>query len=96
MRVELNAGSDETCIVVENPGPEIPPEHLPKLFDRFYRIDPSRQRGDGGVGLGLAIVKSIVNAHGGKVDVSSSGERTRFLITLPELPAPMSAATVTI
>jgi two-component system heavy metal sensor histidine kinase CusS len=96
VRVELNSASDETCIVVENPGPEIPPEHLPKLFDRFYRIDPSRQRGDGGVGLGLAIVKSIVNAHGGKIDVSSSGNRTQFLITLPEMLAPMPATTVTI
>lgn len=86
VRVELNAAHDgDIGIVVENTGPEIPPEHLPKLFDRFYRVDPSRQRG--GAGLGLAIVKSIVDAHGGRIDVVSSAGRTRFQITLPGRPA---------
>lgn len=86
VRVNLDALNDGgTVIAVENPGPEIPPEHLPKLFDRFYRVDASRQRG--GAGLGLAIVKSIVDAHGGRIDVVSSEGRTRFQITLPGRPA---------
>ncbi len=88
-RVELDASNDgEVRIVVDNPGPEIPPEHVPKLFDRFYRVDPSRQRGGVGAGLGLAIVKSIIEAHGGKIDVVSAKGRTRFQITLPKRPAP--------
>ena len=62
---------------------EIPPEHLPKLFDRFYRVDPSRQRDGSGTGLGLAIVKSIIEAHGGNIGVDSSAGRTRFHISLP-------------
>jgi two-component system, OmpR family, heavy metal sensor histidine kinase CusS len=88
VRVKLEpSNADDTGIVVENPGPEIPPEHLPKLFDRFYRVDPSRQRGGDGAGLGLAIVKSIVTAHGGKIDVVSAEGYTRFQITLPRRPA---------
>ena len=84
--VEVKLGSEDggdVGIAVENPGADIPPEHLPKLFDRFYRVDPSRQRGDEGAGLGLAIVKSIVEAHGGEVGVTSAQGRTAFKITLP-------------
>lgn len=77
-------GDDAVEIVVENPGTDIPPEHLPRLFDRFYRWDSSRQRKDDGVGLGLAIVKSIVDAHGGSISVVSAEGRTRFKITLPK------------
>lgn len=74
---------DQTVeLSVENPGPEIAAQHLPKLFDRFYRADPSRQRRGEGAGLGLAIVKSIVDAHEGSVAVYSGGGRTRFTITL--------------
>jgi len=80
------AGSGEINIVVENPGAEIAPRHLPKLFDRFYRVDPSRQ--EGGTGLGLAIVKSIVDAHGGNVSVTSTNGITQFHVSLP--PAPTS------
>ena len=50
-------------LAVENPGDGIAAEHLPRLFDRFYRVDPSRQRSTDGAGLGLAITKSIVAAH---------------------------------
>jgi two-component system heavy metal sensor histidine kinase CusS len=56
---------------VENPGTPIA-EHLPRLFDRFYRVDPSRQRKGENSGIGLAIVKSIVRAHGGKISVTST------------------------
>ena len=84
VRVELNGAiPGEVQIAVENPGPAIPPEHLPRLFDRFYRVDPSRQYQGDGAGLGLAIVRSIVEAHGGTIGVTSSAGRTRFRITLP-------------
>jgi two-component system heavy metal sensor histidine kinase CusS len=75
--------ADVITLAVENPGPSIPSEHLPRLFDRFYRVDPARQRSRGGVGLGLAITKSIVTAHGGKMSVSSDHGITRFSMTLP-------------
>ncbi|HID48422.1 MAG TPA: GHKL domain-containing protein [Chromatiales bacterium] len=82
VRVKLGTTKEgEVCIVVENPGAEISPEHLPRLFDRFYRIDPARQ--ESGTGLGLAIVKSIVNAHGGEVSAESSAGLIRFRILLP-------------
>jgi two-component system heavy metal sensor histidine kinase CusS len=68
---------------VENHGAQIPPGHLPRLFDRFYRVDPSRQRRGEGAGLGLAIVKSIIDAHGGTIDVTSAANRTVFHIVLP-------------
>jgi len=84
VRVELRAEAPQgACVAVENGGPDIPAEHLPRLFDRFYRVDPSRQRGVDGAGLGLAIVKSIVEAHGGRIAVSSGGRRTRFELCLP-------------
>ena len=75
-------------IAVENVGEEIPAAHLPRLFDRFYRVDPARQRTSGGAGLGLAITKSIVAAHGGAITVASGGGVTRFEVTLPAAPAP--------
>lgn len=70
-------------VTVENPGTPIAPEHLPRLFDRFYRVDPSRQRKGEGSGIGLAIVKSIVVAHKGTVAVTSDVRGTRFVIILP-------------
>ncbi len=70
----------ETRIRIENPGKPIPAEHLPRLFDRFYRVDPARQQS--GSGLGLAIVKSIITAHGGHIEVSSNQAQTRFTLIL--------------
>lgn len=70
-------------LAVENTGSTIPAEHLPRLFDRFYRVDASRQRTDEGSGLGLAITKSILAAHGGAVTVTSAEGRTRFVLSLP-------------
>jgi two-component system heavy metal sensor histidine kinase CusS len=85
VRVKLTTANEgDVGISVENPGPEIPPEHLPRLFDRFYRVDPSRQRRGEGAGLGLAIVKSVVDAHGGRIDAASGQGRTTFRITLPQ------------
>lgn len=85
VRVSLAAHGDKAIVIVENPGSDIPAEHLPRLFDRFYRIDPSRQRKGDGAGLGLAIVKSIIDAHGGSITVMSADQTTRFQLTLPAL-----------
>ena len=82
--VRVKEADDLVQIVVENPGTPIPPQHLPRLFDRFYRVDPSRQRKGEGSGIGLAIVKSIVIAHHGKVSVTSNPYVTRFILTLPK------------
>ncbi len=82
--VRVKEADEQVQIVVENPGPQIAAEHLPRLFDRFYRVDPSRQRKGEGSGIGLAIVKSIVTAHQGKVSVTSDPRVTRFILTLPK------------
>jgi len=87
VRVHLERLENEGVVInFENPGAAIPPEHIPRLFDRFYRVDQSRQRNGEGAGLGLAIVKSIIDAHDGKIEVTSSAGRTRFRITLPISP----------
>lgn len=83
VRVFLENAADKAVLTIDNPGAAIPQEHLPRLFERFYRVDPSRQRRGDGAGLGLAIVKSIVSAHGGTISVTSTSEATRFQITLP-------------
>lgn len=71
-------------LVVEDTGIGIPPEHLPHLFDRFYRTDEGRSRDTGGTGLGLAIAKQYVISHGGKIQVESKlKEGTHFMILLP-------------
>jgi len=70
-------------IVVENSGSAVAAEHLPRLFDRFYRVDSSRQRTTESSGLGLAITRSIVTAHGGRVGVKSEAGKTRFTLSLP-------------
>ena len=75
--------NDRTYLEVINSGSVIPPEHLPRIFDRFYRVDESRQRQNEGGGLGLAIVKSIVEVHEGTVEVVSEAGFTTFTITLP-------------
>lgn len=70
-------------ILVRNTGETIAPEHLPRLFDRFYRADPSRQRDAEGAGLGLAITCSILRAHGGDATASSADGVTVFELRLP-------------
>ncbi len=83
VQVRLDQSEGEVLVSVENPGPAIPTEHLPRLFERFYRVDPARQGSAEHTGLGLAIVKSIVEAHGGKVRVRSEPGLTRFEVHLP-------------
>jgi signal transduction histidine kinase len=79
-------------ISVRDTGAGIAPEHLPYLFERFYRADASRARATGGTGLGLAIVKQLVEAHGGRVAVASQpGAGARFTVSLPVAPNAPSA-----
>ncbi len=74
----------EVVVSVRDTGIGIEPEHLPRVFDRFYRVDKSRSRQTGGAGLGLAIVKQLVVAHGGTVGVESEpGQGSTFTFTLP-------------
>jgi len=88
-----NAGEIEVCMADNGPG--IGAEHLPRIFERFYRVDKARSRELGGTGLGLSIVKHIVQAHGGRVWAESSprseggepGQGSRFFFTLPRARA---------
>jgi len=69
---------------VKDSGPGIAPEHLPRLTERFYRVDPSRSRETGGTGLGLAIVKHVVQRHGAELRIESTlGQGSRFAIVFP-------------
>jgi two-component system, OmpR family, heavy metal sensor histidine kinase CusS len=84
VNVRIGHGDGEGVrLAVENPGDGIASEHLPRIFDRFYRVDPSRQRSTDGAGLGLAITKSIAAAHGGTVQAFSVEGMTRFEIQFP-------------
>ncbi len=75
-------------VKVADTGVGIQPEHLPRLFERFYRADPARSRGDGGTGIGLAIARSVVEAHGGHIRAESElGRGSVFTFDLPVAPA---------
>lgn len=85
--VQVLDDGDAVTLQVQNPGAGIAAEHLPHLFERFYRVDKSRSRAQGGTGLGLAIVRSIMELHLGAASVQSSEEGpTRFLLTFPSSP----------
>jgi heavy metal sensor kinase len=94
-RVRLSAhctkgDHSEIRIAVTDSGPGIPTEHLPRIFDRFYRVDRARSRELRGVGLGLAIARELARAHGGDVTVHSvSGEGSTFTVRLPDQPPAM-------
>ncbi|MCY7905554.1 ATP-binding protein [Bacillus inaquosorum] len=82
--ISLQKNDDGVMLMIADNGTGIAPEHLPHLFNRFYRADPSRSRKYGGSGLGLAITKSIIDSHNGMIDVKSEiGRGTVFLIRLP-------------
>jgi signal transduction histidine kinase len=71
-------------VAVSDTGAGIPPEHLPRLFERFYRADPARAREGGGTGIGLAIARSVVEAHGGQIRAESEpGHGSVFTFDLP-------------
>lgn len=81
----LTRQQDRLRLTVRNTGAPIPPEHLPHLFERFYRADAARNRAQGGYGLGLAIAKAIVEHHRGRISVSSAVESgTVFTVLLPK------------
>ena len=87
--VAIDAGADgaEVWLRVRDTGSGIPAEHLPHVFDRFYRVDRSRARGRGGAGLGLAIVRALTESMGGSVEAeSTAGEGAAFTLRLPRAP----------
>ncbi|HTN44585.1 MAG TPA: phosphate regulon sensor histidine kinase PhoR [Nitrospiria bacterium] len=85
--VEARPRDDTVEIAVSDSGIGIPSREIPRIFERFYRVDRGRSREMGGTGLGLSIVKHIVEAHGGKVSVESQvGKGSRFVVTLPKQP----------
>jgi len=75
------------CVEVSDTGRGIPPEQLSRVFDRFYRVDPSRSSSSGGTGLGLSIVKSIMELHGGTVKIQSEPAKgTTVILLFPRIP----------
>ena len=85
VRVTAQPVEDRIRLVVADNGPGIPPEHLPRVFERFYRVDAGRSRELGGTGLGLSIVKHMVEAMRGKVSVESEvGRGSTFTVSLPK------------
>ena len=82
--IEIEKINGEICITVKDEGIGIEPKFHGRIFERFFRVDKSRNRSTGGAGLGLAIVKHIMLAHKGRVDVTSSlGEGSRFSLFFP-------------
>jgi len=91
--VTLTVGARDSKAVLEvaDNGVGIPADALPRVFERFFRVDKARSRDRGGAGLGLAIVKSICTAHHGRVQATSSpGQGSRFFVELPLVSPPLN------
>ncbi len=89
VRIEYDGDGQTAVFTVRDQGPGIPAADLPRIFERFYRADKSRDRKSGGTGLGLAIVRHIALSHGGDVEAESwAGEGSAFRIRIPRDPAP--------
>jgi heavy metal sensor kinase len=83
--VQAETLAREVCITITDQGPGIPTEHLPHVFERFYRVESARSHSDGGSGLGLAITAEIARVHGGTLEVQSQpGCETSFIVRLPQ------------
>lgn len=86
VKVTLKNRDGKACVVVEDTGMGIPKEAIPRLFDRFYRVDKKAARAKGGTGLGLSIVKTIVDMHDAEIAVASTeGVGTTFTVTFPQV-----------
>jgi two-component system heavy metal sensor histidine kinase CusS len=84
--MEASAGEGKTLVEVSDTGKGIPADQVSKVFDRFYRVDPSRSLSSGGSGLGLSIVKSIMDLHGGTVEIKSQeGKGTQIILSFPDV-----------
>jgi signal transduction histidine kinase len=82
--IEVDANDGEVTLSVRDTGVGIPARDLPRVFERFYRVDRARSRGTGGTGLGLSIVRHVAENHGGSVEVSSElGTGSTFTVRLP-------------
>jgi signal transduction histidine kinase len=82
--VRVSPSATSTARVsVTDAGDVIPPDALPYIFERFFRVDPSRARGSGGAGIGLAIVRELVDAHGGTVGADSDGRGATVWFEMP-------------
>ena len=91
VNVSVRHRADEAVIEVADHGPGIDPADLERVFERFFRADPSRARASGGTGLGLSIVSSVAEAHGGRAEAASvPGEGSAFRVILPLAKAPLA------
>jgi signal transduction histidine kinase/HAMP domain-containing protein len=89
IRVAAETAKEGVALQVTDSGSGIPPEHLPRIFERFYRVDAGRARQQGGTGLGLAIVKHLVESHGGRVEADSAvGRGTTIRLHFPAATRP--------
>src|SRR5262249_54038778 len=89
-------GGEEAIIAVRDFGPGIAPEHLPRLTERFYRVDVVESRAQGGTGLGLALVKHILNRHRGRLAIDSTpGNGATFTVRLPLVETVIEANQIT-
>ena len=87
MAVTLAQKDGQALLTVSDTGVGIPKEHQSRVFERFYRVDPSHSKKTGGTGLGLSIVKHVAAAHGGSLRLKSApGQGTAITVTLPLAP----------
>jgi two-component system phosphate regulon sensor histidine kinase PhoR len=94
---QTRAGAAEARVMVRDYGPGIAPEHLPRLTERFYRVDVAESRAQGGTGLGLALVKHVLNRHGGRLTVESTlGAGAAFIMHIPLPSVDVAAADETL
>jgi signal transduction histidine kinase len=93
VQVTASTNGGDLVLSVQDSGEGIPPEHLPHVFERFYKVDAARSNGSGGSGLGLSISHAIVKRHGGAIHVASRPGETTFVITLPQNPPSLAEVT---